>query len=111
LQEFAESVGIPFIETSAKDGTNVHQAFFRLATEIIMELDIQRKVEIERNQKMEELLRQQQFEKHNPPRPEGTPSPDYSWITGFQPYISHRRLISYGGFGEVHEVIPHLCVV
>ena len=72
-----------------------------------MELDMQRNVEVERNQKMEELLRHQQHEGHNAPRPEGTASPDYSWITGFQPYISHRRLISYGGFGEVHEV-PHI---
>ena len=31
LQEYADGLGIPFIETSAKDGTNVEEAFITLA--------------------------------------------------------------------------------
>lgn len=33
-QEFADSLGIPFLETSAKNATNVEQAFLRMAKEI-----------------------------------------------------------------------------
>ena len=33
-KEFADSLGIPFIETSAKNSTNVEKAFFTLANEI-----------------------------------------------------------------------------
>jgi len=33
-KEFAESLGIPFLETSAKNATNVEQAFILMATEI-----------------------------------------------------------------------------
>lgn len=34
LQEFADSLGIPFLETSAKNATNVEQAFMTMASEI-----------------------------------------------------------------------------
>ena len=34
LQEFAENLGIPFLETSAKSATNVEQAFMTMAAEI-----------------------------------------------------------------------------
>lgn len=34
LQEFADSLGIPFLETSAKNSTNVEQAFLTMAAEI-----------------------------------------------------------------------------
>jgi Ras-related protein Rab-1A len=34
LQAFANDVGIPFLETSAKDATNVEQAFLTMAREI-----------------------------------------------------------------------------
>lgn len=34
LQEFADSLGIPFLETSAKNATNVEQAFMTMAAEI-----------------------------------------------------------------------------
>ena len=33
-QEFADGLGIPFLETSAKDATNVEQAFMTMASEI-----------------------------------------------------------------------------
>lgn len=33
-KEFAESLGIPFIETSAKNSTNVEQAFLTMAGQI-----------------------------------------------------------------------------
>lgn len=33
-KEFADGMGIPFLETSAKDATNVEQAFVTMATEI-----------------------------------------------------------------------------
>ncbi len=33
-EEFAQSLGIPFIETSAKQDTNVEQAFMTMAAEI-----------------------------------------------------------------------------
>jgi len=35
FQEFADSLGIPFLETSAKNSTNVNQAFMTMATAII----------------------------------------------------------------------------
>ena len=34
FQEFADSLGIPFLETSAKNATNVEQAFMTMAAEI-----------------------------------------------------------------------------
>lgn len=34
LQEYADSLGIPFLETSAKNATNVEQAFMTMAAEI-----------------------------------------------------------------------------
>lgn len=34
LQAFADEIGIPFIETSAKNATNVEQAFMTMAAEI-----------------------------------------------------------------------------
>ena len=34
LQEFADSLGIPFLETSAKNATNVEQAFLTMARQI-----------------------------------------------------------------------------
>jgi len=33
-KEFADSLGIPFLETSAKNATNVEQAFITMASEI-----------------------------------------------------------------------------
>lgn len=33
-KEFADSLGIPFLETSAKNATNVEQAFMTMAAEI-----------------------------------------------------------------------------
>jgi Ras-related protein Rab-1A len=33
-KEFADSLGIPFLETSAKNSTNVEEAFIRMATDI-----------------------------------------------------------------------------
>lgn len=33
-QEFADNLGIPFLETSAKSATNVEQAFMTMAAEI-----------------------------------------------------------------------------
>ncbi|KAH8028618.1 hypothetical protein HPB51_017836 [Rhipicephalus microplus] len=33
-QEFADQLGIPFLETSAKNATNVEQAFMTMAAEI-----------------------------------------------------------------------------
>jgi hypothetical protein len=33
-QAFADEIGIPFLETSAKDATNVEQAFMTMAAEI-----------------------------------------------------------------------------
>jgi Ras-related protein Rab-1A len=33
-KEFADSLGIPFLETSAKNATNVEQAFLTMAGEI-----------------------------------------------------------------------------
>lgn len=33
-QEYAEQLGIPFLETSAKNATNVEQAFMTMAAEI-----------------------------------------------------------------------------
>ncbi|OMJ28457.1 GTP-binding protein ypt1, partial [Smittium culicis] len=33
-KEFAEQLGIPFLETSAKDSTNVEQAFLTMAKQI-----------------------------------------------------------------------------
>lgn len=33
-KEFADSLGIPFLETSAKNATNVEQAFMTMASEI-----------------------------------------------------------------------------
>lgn len=32
---------------------------------------------------------------------------DFTWTTGNNPVISHRRLIDSGAFGEVHEVSSH----
>lgn len=34
LQEYADQLGIPFLETSAKNATNVEQAFMTMAAEI-----------------------------------------------------------------------------
>lgn len=34
LQQYAEQLGIPFLETSAKNSTNVEQAFMTMAAEI-----------------------------------------------------------------------------
>lgn len=34
LQAFADEIGIPFMETSAKNATNVEQAFMAMAAEI-----------------------------------------------------------------------------
>jgi Ras-related protein Rab-1A len=34
MKEYAESIGIPFLETSAKNATNVEQAFITMAGEI-----------------------------------------------------------------------------
>ena len=34
LQDFANELGIPFLETSAKDSNNVEQAFMTMASEI-----------------------------------------------------------------------------
>lgn len=34
LQEYADQLGIPFLETSAKNATNVEQAFLTMAAEI-----------------------------------------------------------------------------
>jgi hypothetical protein len=34
LQEFADNIGIPFMETSAKDATNVEGAFMAMAAAI-----------------------------------------------------------------------------
>lgn len=34
LQAFADEIGIPFLETSAKNATNVEQAFMTMAAEI-----------------------------------------------------------------------------
>ena len=34
LQEFADSLGIPFLETSAKNANNVEQAFLTMARQI-----------------------------------------------------------------------------
>ena len=34
LQEYADSLAIPFLETSAKNATNVEQAFMTMAAEI-----------------------------------------------------------------------------
>lgn len=34
LQEFADQLGIPFLETSAKNATNVEQAFLTMAKQI-----------------------------------------------------------------------------
>ena len=33
-QSFADEIGIPFLETSAKNATNVEQAFMTMAAEI-----------------------------------------------------------------------------
>lgn len=34
LQEYADQLGVPFLETSAKNATNVEQAFMTMAAEI-----------------------------------------------------------------------------
>lgn len=34
VQEYADSLGVPFLETSAKTATNVEQAFLTMAAEI-----------------------------------------------------------------------------
>lgn len=34
MQDFAQELGIPFLETSAKDSKNVEQAFMTMAAEI-----------------------------------------------------------------------------
>lgn len=34
VQEFADSLGIPFLETSAKNASNVEQAFLTMARQI-----------------------------------------------------------------------------
>ena len=34
MQEFADQLGIPFLETSAKNATNVEQAFLTMAKQI-----------------------------------------------------------------------------
>lgn len=34
MQAFADEIGIPFLETSAKNATNVEQAFMTMAAEI-----------------------------------------------------------------------------
>lgn len=34
LQAYADEIGIPFLETSAKNATNVEQAFMTMAAEI-----------------------------------------------------------------------------
>lgn len=34
MQEFADSLGIPFLETSAKNASNVEQAFLTMARQI-----------------------------------------------------------------------------
>lgn len=38
---FADELGIPFLETSAKDATNVEQAFYSLASEILKRVSSQ----------------------------------------------------------------------
>ena len=69
-------------------------------------LEETRAFQAEQNQKMEEQLRQLQLRKPDAAISKGTTKPEYLWIIGSQPGISHRKLISYGGFGEVHEVLP-----
>lgn len=34
MQAFADEIGVPFLETSAKNATNVEQAFMTMAAEI-----------------------------------------------------------------------------
>ena len=34
MQEYADQLGVPFLETSAKNATNVEQAFMTMAAEI-----------------------------------------------------------------------------
>ena len=42
-QALAKECGVSYIETSAKDGTNVHNAFQRLATDVVAQLDRERR--------------------------------------------------------------------
>lgn len=42
-QEFADSLGIPFLETSAKSATNVEQAFLTMARQIKVKPEISRR--------------------------------------------------------------------
>ena len=41
----------------------------------------------------------------------GIPAADFEWICGQQADIVHRRLIAYGGSGEVHEVHEHFMII
>ena len=41
LQEFADSLSIPFLETSAKNSTNVEEAFLTMARQIKMRIGSQ----------------------------------------------------------------------
>jgi hypothetical protein len=84
----------------------VHQAFFRMATDLIMHLEEERKLQVEHSRKVEENFRRLQHQHVGESVLNNTTEPEYMWITGFQPDISHRGLISRGGFGEVHEVFP-----
>ena len=43
LQAFADEIGIPFLETSAKNATNVEQAFMTMAAEIKNRRDSQQR--------------------------------------------------------------------
>ena len=43
VQALARECGVSYIETSAKDGTNVHNAFQRLATDVVAQLDRERR--------------------------------------------------------------------
>ena len=40
VQAFADEIGIPFLETSAKNATNVEQAFMTMAAEIKSRWDL-----------------------------------------------------------------------
>ena len=42
-EALAKECGVSYIETSAKDGTNVHTAFQRLATDVVAQLDRERR--------------------------------------------------------------------
>lgn len=48
-KEFAEKLGLPFLETSAKDSDNVNAAFMQLAETLMKDFDKQSKVVKENN--------------------------------------------------------------